>query len=480
MRKGSRVRVASASVAALALLLALLVAGPALAEPASKELPSFEVKSARLDNGLEIYVYEDHTVPLVSVSLWYRVGSRDEPVGRRGMAHLMEHMMFKGSARIGPEQHARLIQEAGGMANAFTTTDATVYWEKVPSSQLALALALEAERMANLVITEEHLASEREVVKEEYRAKLENDPIGVAFDRFHSMVFEGTPYAWTPAGFIDDLDQVTVEDLQAFYRRYYVPNNAVLVVAGDTTLDEVVQLAQPYFGPIPPGEVPPRPAIAFEAPRRSARDAAAAGGGEPGTAGRSFGQFRTLELPIQVPGVIAGFAVPGDRGRDKYALGVAALVLSAGESARLHQRLVREQQLAVFAGGAPLVYAEAGAFVALSFYLPPHTAEAQADALIAEVARLADEPPTPEELERARNQLAAAVAFEFDSLDGVANLIGSAVVLEGGIEAFTEGIQPYLDVTAEQVQAVARRYFVPDNATVVAIVPGAFPEGGAR
>ena len=480
MRKGCRRFTAGAATAALAVLLLMLSVASALAEPASRSVPSFEVRHSRLANGLEIYVYEDHTVPLVSVSLWYRVGSRDEPVGRRGMAHLLEHMMFKGSARVGPEEHVRLIQEAGGIANAFTTTDATVYWEKVPSSQLALALALEAERMVNLVITEEHLASEREVVKEEYRAKLENDPIGVAFDRFHSMIFEGTPYAWTPAGFLDELDQVTVEDLQAFYRRYYVPNNAVLVVAGDTTLEEVVRLAEQYFGPIPPGELPPRPAIAFEAPRRPSGGSAGADGAEVGAPSGPFGRFRTLELPIQVPGVIAGFAVPGATSPDKYALGVASLVLSGGESARLYQRLVRERQLAVVAAGGPMVYADAGAFLAVSFYLPPHTAEAQADALLAEVERLADEPPTPDELERARNQLAASVAFQFDSLDGVANLIGSAVVLEGGIEAFTEGIQPLLNVTAEQVQDIARRYFVRDNATVVAVVPAAFPGGGQQ
>ncbi|NLG68921.1 MAG: insulinase family protein [Firmicutes bacterium] len=458
--------------AATAVLMAAIVATTLIDVPAaagSSSGPSFAVRHGRLANGLEIYVYEDATVPLVSVSLWYRVGSRDDPVGRRGMAHLMEHMMFKGSRRVGPEAHARLIQEAGGIANAFTTTDATVYWEKVPSSQLALALALEAERMAYLVITPEHLASEREVVKEEYRLRAQNDPIGVALDRFHALVFEGTPYAWTALGFLDDLDRVTVEDLEAFYRRYYVPNNAVLVVAGDTTLEEVLRLADHYFGPIPAGEEPPRPVIAFEAPRSSAAEGSS-----------TLGRFGTLPMAIQVPGVLAGFAVPGAAHPDKYALGVATLVLSAGETSRLHQRLVREQQLAVVASGGPLFYADAGTFLAFSFYLPGHSPEAQAEALLAEVERLAHEPPTPEELERARNQLAASVAFQFDSLDGVANLIGSAVVMEGGIEAFTDGIQPYLSVTAEQVQRVARRYFVRDNATVVAIVPEAAAGLGQR
>ncbi|HEY8498776.1 MAG TPA: pitrilysin family protein [Limnochordales bacterium] len=443
----------------LAFLVAVVAALTVTARGAEA---SFSVRQGRLDNGLEIYVYEDATVPLVSVSVWYRVGSRDEPVGRRGMAHLMEHMMFKGSARVGPEEHGRLIQEAGGVANAFTTTDATVYWEKVPASQLPLALALEAERMANLVITPEHLASEREVVKEEYRLRAQNDPIGLALDRFHAMLFEGTPYAWTPAGFLDDLDQVTVDDLEAFYRRYYVPNNAVLVVAGDTTLEEVMSLAERYFGPIPAGPEPPRPAVAFEAPRRDAGESA-----------QPLGRFAPLPMAIQVPGILAGYAVPGAASPDQYPLAVAALVLSGGESARLHQRLVRERQVAVFASGGILGYADAGALVVFSFYLPGRRPEEQVDALLAEVERLAQEPPTPDELERARNQLAASVAFQFDSLDGVANLIGSAVVVEGGIEAFTRGIQPYLDVTAQQVQEAARRYLVRANATVVAVVPEA-------
>ncbi|WP_324716099.1 pitrilysin family protein [Carboxydochorda subterranea] len=453
-RRAGRLRGALA-LATGALLAALLVlaALPALAQ---EQAP--KVEHSRLPNGLDIYVYEDHTAPLVSVNLWYRVGSRDEPVGLRGMAHLMEHMMFKGSTRVGPEQHARLIQAAGGISNAFTTTDATVYWEKVPSSQLELALALEAERMAHLAITPEKLASEREVVKEEYRARLQNDPIGVAFDRFHSFMFEGTPYAWTPAGFLDDLDRITVNDLDRFYRTHYVPSNAVLVVAGDTTLAEVERLARIHFGPIPPGEVPERQAIRFAAP--------------------ALGQPRReqLALPVQVPGVLAGFAVPGARSEDRYALAVASSILSGGESARLYQRLVKERQLAVYAGGAPLDYAHAGAFLGISFFLPPHTPEQEVEALLAEIGRLADEPPTPEELAAARNQVAAAMAFQMDSLDGVAGLIGGAVVVEGDLGAFTRGIEPYLQVSAQDVQRVARRYLQPAHATVVTLVPA---QGGA-
>ncbi len=424
-----------------------------------------EVAHTRLENGLEIYVYEDPSAPLVSVNLWYRVGSRDEPVGRRGMAHLMEHMMFKGSARVAPEEHARIIQRVGGFSNAYTTTDATVYWDKVPSSQLELALALEAERMANLEITEEKLATEREVVKEEFRAALQNNPIGHALDRFHAWMFAGTPYAWTPGGAIEDLDQVSVEDLQEFYRRHYRPSNAVLVVAGDTRLEEVEALARRHFGPIEGGPAPPRPAVPFQAPRTA------------DTAGSGQAQEHVMRLPIQLPGVIGGYAIPGASHPDQYPLGVATYILSGGRSSRLYQRLVREQQIAVVAAGVSYPYQQAGAFFIVAFFLPDRSPQAVLAALRQEVERLAEELPSPDELDRARNQLAAALAFQLDSLDGVANLIGQAVVIEGGLERFREGIEPYLTVTAEDVQRVARTYLRPENLTVVSVLPG--PDGGS-
>lgn len=427
-----------------------------MAAAVPEQVGRIHVDRAALSNGLEIYVYEDHAAPLASVHVWYRVGSRDEPPGSRGMAHLLEHMMFKGSARVGPEEHARRIQSAGGTANAFTTADATVYWNKVPSSQLALAMALEAERMARLSITPEHLAAEREVVKEEVRARLHNDPIGAAFDLFHAMVFSGTPYAWTPAGTLDDLDRVTVDDLRGFYRKYYVPNNAVLVVAGDATIGEVAELARRTFGPIPPGDVPSRPPVRF-----AVHDAV-----DPGGASR-----QALPLPVQVPGVIVGFPLPGARGDDRYALEVAASVLAGGQSARLHQRLVKERQVAVYASAGPILHADAGALVGVGFFLPPRTPAQAAEALLQEIARLGEESPTEEEMEVARNQAAAGWAFRIDSLDGVANLIGSAVVVEGSLRSVEAGIQPYLRVTPAHVQEAARRYLKPARATVVTLSP---------
>jgi predicted Zn-dependent peptidase len=202
------------------------------------------ISAYTLDNGLKVIVYQDTTAPVVSVNVWYRVGSKDEPTGKRGMAHLMEHMAYKGSKNVGPEEHSKLIDQAGGQDNAFTRDDVTGYWARLPKEKLDLALYLFAEQMHNLVLTQEHLDSEREVVKEEWRLRLENQPVSKAFDKFRDIAFAGTPYAKGPEGYMEDLDNITLEDLQNFYQTYYAPNNAVLVVAGDVRPDEVLSLVQ--------------------------------------------------------------------------------------------------------------------------------------------------------------------------------------------------------------------------------------------
>jgi zinc protease len=185
---------------------------------------SAKVQHATLDNGLEIYVYEDRSTPAVSMNLWYKVGSRDEPAELQGMAHLLEHMMFNGSTGIPKNVHAHLIDAVGGVLNAFTTNDVTVYWNKVPSNLLGAVLQLEADRMVNLEITPEKVKVEKEVVKEEYRLGLQNDPLGSALDKLLATSLEGTPYAWTPAGSIPGIEAITADDLKEFYQDYYTPN----------------------------------------------------------------------------------------------------------------------------------------------------------------------------------------------------------------------------------------------------------------
>lgn len=424
--------------------------------------PTVEVAADRLPNGLEIYVYEDHTAPVVSVNLWYRVGSRDEPIGRRGMAHLLEHMMFKGSKRLGPEEHARIIDQVGGVMNAFTSSDVTVYWNKVPAAYLELVLELEAERMANLVLTEEHLQTEREVVKEEFRLGLQNNPLNLAFELFQAVALAGTPYAWTPHGFLEELDAITVQDLEAFYRAYYVPNNAVLVVAGDTDLPTVRRLAEEHFGSIPPGTVPARDQVELQPVGET--------------------QWESLTFPLQLPVIVGGYLIPGLRSPDMEALQAVGLILSGGESARMHRSLVREQQVALAALGVAQQYEDAGLFLLAGLYLPPVQSDQVAAALVAEVERLADG-VGEQELQRVKNQLVASYAFSLDTLDGVANAIGSAVVQEGGLEKFTQGLDPYLSLTSDDIVRVTRTYLTPDRLTLVDVVPEpptALEEGGAN
>lgn len=411
--------------------------------------PTFQ--SRTLPNGLEVIVYEDRTAPVVAVHVWYRVGSRNEVPGKRGLAHLLEHMMFKGSKNVGPEEHARLIDRAGGVANAFTREDVTGYFEVVPTEALELAVRLEAERMQNLVLTQEHLDSEREVVKEEYRLRLENNPVSQAFDRFRELAFEGTPYAWTAAGTPEDLDALTLDDLEQFYRQYYTPNNAVLILAGDVAPERAFELAEQYFGPIPRGPEPPEVVIAL--PEQTAL------------------REETLTMPVQLPAVLGGYPIPGAGHEDLPALEVAGMILTAGESSRLNRSLVRDRKLAIAAGGLPLIYQDLGMMLVFAFFTPEKDPTAVREALLREIGRLREELVEERELQKAKNQLTAQYVFGLDSISGVGSAIGEAAVVWGDAQRFLEGAKRYEDVTAEDVQRAAREYLVEEKLTLVTLQP---------
>ncbi len=404
-----------------------------------------------LDNGLKVIVYEDHTAPVVAVNVWYQVGSRNEPSDKQGMAHMMEHMMFKGSENVEPEQHAQLISQAGGSNNAFTREDVTVYFETLPQEELELALRLEAERMGNLILDPEQFRSEREVVKEEFRSRLENNPTGSALQRFRKIAFEGTPYAWTPAGTPDDLDNISVGDLKRFYETYYVPNNAVLVIAGDVQPERAFELARTHFGEIPRGESTEPMDIAMPTPEEM--------------------QSEQVRMPVQLPAVIGGYPLPEAGSDDATALQVAGTILSQGESSRLQQSIVRDQGLAVAAGGSPQFYQDLGMMLVFAFYTPDQNADEVRSALLEELGKLRNEPVDERELQKAKNQLRSEYVFSLDSINGVANAIGEAEVIRGDAQRFLEGERRYDDVTAQDVQRVAQEYLTEDRMTLVQLVP---------
>ena len=276
---------------------------------------------------------EDHSTPIVHVALWYHVGSKNERPGRTGFAHLFEHMMFKGSKNVEPEAHTSFISSVGGQTNAYTTDDETVFWETVPAQYLPLALWLEADRMASLRINEATFANEREVVKEERRMRVDNQPYGRLNEIIYDHAFKVHPYKHPTIGSMADLEAASIEDVRDFYATYYVPENATLTLVGDFDTAQAKQLVQQYFGRVPKAAKPVPRDIPQEPPQTEERRI-------------------TLEQPWPLPAVVVAHHITYDGHPDSYPLHIASKVLSDGQSSRIYQKLVYEQQLAVAAFGS--------------------------------------------------------------------------------------------------------------------------------
>lgn len=431
---------------------------PAQAEkatPASVPAPRLDVKTWALPNGLQVLFLADHKAPIATVQVFYHVGSKDEHVGIRGVAHMFEHLMFKGSTHVPPEEHARLLKEVGGSVNAFTTEDVTAYHDTVPPSYVGFALQLEAERMRNLKLFPTTIDSERHVVEEEKRLRVDNDPVGKAIERFRALAYTQHPYNWTAIGTIEDLEKVTPADCQRFYDTYYQPNNATLIIVGD--LDEATarKLVDQHFGPIPRGAQPAR-AYPTEPPQTQPRT-------------------ETMQLEVQIPVIVGGYHIPRASDSDIPALEVLATILSAGDSSRLTQRLVRHDHLAIAAGGVTEAMEDPGLFIVYAAYLPDKDGTKVQAALAEEIARVREAPVATDELEKAKNDLSAGFIFGLETVDGIAQRLGLAQYVEGDWHRFIEGASRYLAVTAADVQRVAKKYLVDTNFTRVTLVPPGAP-----
>ena len=421
--------------------------------------PKLDIKSWDLPNGLHVLFLADHKAPIATVQLFYHVGSKDEHVGIRGVAHMFEHMMFKGSEHVPPEEHARLLKEVGGQTNAFTTEDLTAFHDTVPPSYVGFAMQLEADRMRHLKLFRDTINSERKVVEEEKRLRVDNNPIGKAIERFRALAYTKHPYNWTPIGTIEDLEKVTPADCQKFYDAYYQPNNATLIVVGDVEEAEVRRLAEQHFGPVPRGPEPARATVVEPAQTAARRE--------------------TLQLEVQVPVVVGGYHVPRAADADVPALEVLATVLSAGESSRLHERLVRKDHLAIAAGGLVESMEDAGLFLAYAAYLPDRDAAKVQQALFEEIARAREHAISAEELDKAKNQLAAGFVFGLQTVDGVATDLGEYQYVHGDWREFGKGASRYLAVTAADVSRVARKYLVDENLTLLTLQPAPVAQAGA-
>lgn len=404
-----------------------------------------------LDNGLKVLIVEEPKAPVVTVQVWYKVGSRNEQTGKTGLAHMLEHMMFKGTPTIGPKQFDLLVTRNGGVDNALTSMDSTSYAEDFAADRVELGLELEADRMAHLLIDEKELASERQVVIEERRLRIEDQPTGILGQTMRATAFQANPYRNPAIGWPSDMLAWTREDLVQFYRTYYVPNNAILVVAGAIKKDVLLPKIQAKFGGIP--RRPDLPKVTTEEPSQV---------GE-----RRIYVRKEAELPI----LFAVHHVPNLTHPDSSALQVLAYILGGGESSRFYKKIVYEKQLASYAGADyNPVHVDPYLFGFSGWPLPGKTAEEVEQALYAEVERLITEPIPDRDLQKAKNQIEAEFIFAQDSVQKLAGLLGNyeSVASWKLLDGFVDGVRT---VTAADVQRVARKYLVQENRTVAILIP---------
>jgi zinc protease len=419
--------------------------------------PPLSFRVTTLENGLRVLTHEDHSAPVINLQVWYHVGSKDERPGRTGFAHLFEHLMFKGSRNVGPEEHAELIKSIGGVDNAYTTEDVTVYWQTFPSNYLEMVLWLEADRMASLAITEESFRSEREVVKEERRLRIENPPYGRVIEVLYANAFDVHPYRHIVIGSMDDLNAATVEDVRDFFETYYRPDNATLVIVGDFDTHQALAWVRKYFGNIPPGKRPIPRVTVTEPPKTREK--------------------RLVErMAVPLPALIAGYYIPEDGHPDSYALKILSRLLSVGQSSRLYRRLVYDLRLAAAVFGMGNFTEHPNLFFVGAIVNPGHTPEAAEKAIVEELERLKTEPVAARELEKAKNQMVSEILFARQSNQGKADALGRAAVLLKDPARVNTEVQRLLAVTPEEIQRVARRYFTETNRIVLTILPASAGE----
>ncbi len=423
--------------------------------------PKLQYQTLKLANGLTAILSEDHSVPIVHLQLWYHVGSKDERPGRTGFAHLFEHMMFKGSKNVQPEGHTSYISSVGGSTNAHTTEDATVFWETVPSQYLPLVLWLEADRMASLRIDRDTFTREREVVKEERRMKVENQPYGRLPEIMYDQAFTVSPYKHASIGSVADLEAASVDDVRDFYRTYYVPDNATIALVGDFDSAQAADLVNKYLGRVPKGERPIPRDYAKEPPQQHEKRV-------------------TLEGPWPLPAVVAAYHVTYDGHPDCYPLHIASKLLSDGQSSRIYQKLVYDTGIALTAFGGGNILEEPNLFFAVAIVQPGHAPAEAEKALVAELDRLGSETVSEGELRRVKNQLARDYILGRETnQQKAAQLCHAAVIHHGDIGTADGEFDIFMNATAADVQRVARTYFTPQNRLVVTVLPKGGKPGGA-
>ena len=422
-----------------------------LAIPLAAQKGAIAFTEFDLDNGLHVIVHEDHGTPIVAVSVMYHVGSKDERPDRRGFAHFFEHLLFEGSANIGRGEFSKHVEKAGGVLNANTNGDRTYYYEVLPSNQLELGLWLESERMLHARVDQKGIDTQREVVKEERRQRYENQPYGSILIEVLKRAYTVHPYQWPTIGFMADLNAASEQDYIDFYKTYYVPNNAVLVIAGDVKAQDMRKLVEKYFAAIPRGKEIVRPAAVEPPLQREVRD--------------------VVHDQIQLPAVVQAYRIPAYGTADFYAVDMLNRLLSNGNSSRLNVELKDRAQKALYVGAFSFPFEHPGLAIAFAIANMGVPAEELEKAMDAEIAKVREELVPQPELEKLKAQLETEFVRDNSRVAGVASNLATAHTFLGGAQMASRELERYLSVTPEDLQRVAKEYFSPDARVVLHYLP---------
>ncbi|QNF32997.1 insulinase family protein [Adhaeribacter swui] len=431
------------------LITCLLLCTAFLARAQSNKIDFIEYT---LDNGLHVILQPDKTTPIVAVSVMYHVGSKNEQSNRTGFAHFFEHLMFEGSENIKRGQFTNLVQTAGGTLNANTSQDRTYYYEVLPSNQLALGLWLESERMRSAKIDQAGVETQRNVIKEEKKERIDNQPYGTILEKAFGNAFSEHPYRWVPIGSAQYIDQASLEEFVDFYKTFYVPNNATLSIAGDIDVNQAKELIQKYFSTIPKGtkEIP-RPTVK-EAPKTQ--------------------EVREIVFDnIQLPAVVQAYHIPEQTNPDYYAITMLTNLLTGGESARLNKALVDQQQKAVYVGSFPMQLEDPGLFLAFAVANAGVNIDEVERSMDAEIERVKKEQVSEVEFQKLRNQIENSFIQKNFTAAGRAEQLANYHTFYKNTNLINTELQNFLKVTKEDLARVANQYFTRENRVVLHYLP---------
>ena len=416
------------------------------------KLPPLEIVEHTLENGLRVVLNPDGSIPVVSIAVYYNVGSRNEREGRTGFAHLFEHMMFQGSENVPKAGHFQYIMKAGGTMNGTTSSERTNYYETLPANQLPLALWLESDRMRSLAVTQENLDNQRDAVKEEKRLRYDNQPYGQIFDLINEMIYRNFANSHSTIGSMEHLDAATVEDVQEFFRVYYAPNNAVLVLSGAFEIEEAKALIETYFGDIPSQTLPPALDVS-----------------EPAEVAATYREWEDKLAPF--PAFLIGWKIPARRTSDFYALYLAGKVLYDGESSRLYQRLVKGEESVIQLFGFTDERRGPSSIFVGAIPKPDKDLSKIRETINTEIHDLAAHGPTAEEMEKIENQLVNDAVRMRQSSMSRAQQIAEFALYDGDPKLINTELDELLAITAEQIRHAVGVYLNTDNRALLDVMP---------